>query len=389
MNTVEMSCSRSRYRRSPHLMVYWDGDQLVLHNYATGSRVVGSPLVVRIMSSLTDWRTFSSIAGQYQEFGSFLMQQMLDRLEQLTLVQRSDRARPRTEPALATWKEWAPEAAFFHLSTKDVAFDEPAASEEALSKKVKVEPCPSRLKRFRGATPVTLPPLEPRGELSATLLARRTWRRFGPQAVQSTDLSTLLGLTWGVQKWAKVDGQGTVALKTAPSGGARHNLEAYALVVRAEGIEPGLYHYDANAHALQVLRRNRGVPADIASYIPKQPWYDGAAILVLMTAVFGRAQWRYTYPRAYRSVLLEAGHFCQNFCLVATSLGLAPFCTAALADSLIERDLGIDGVTESVIYACGVGSRPPGTDWAPWPDTTDVPALIRPKSAANPALTKR
>jgi nitroreductase len=59
-------------------------------------------------------------------------------------------------------------------------------------------------------------------------------------------------------------------------------------------------------------------------------------------------------------VLLDAGHICQTFCLVATSLRLAPFCTMALADSRIERDLGIDGVSEVVVYAAGVGMRPDG-----------------------------
>ena len=43
---------------------------------------------------------------------------------------------------------------------------------------------------------------------------------------------------------------------------------------------------------------------------------------------------------------------------LATWLGLAPFETMALADSRIERDLGIDGVSESVLYAAGVGTRP-------------------------------
>jgi SagB-type dehydrogenase family enzyme len=77
-----------------------------------------------------------------------------------------------------------------------------------------------------------------------------------------------------------------------------------------------------------------------------------------MTAVFPRTQWKYESPRAYRVVLAEAGHLCQTFCLVATWLGLAPFCTMALADSRIEKDLGIDGVTESVLYAAGVGRQP-------------------------------
>jgi nitroreductase len=100
-----------------------------------------------------------------------------------------------------------------------------------------------------------------------------------------------------------------------------------------------------------------------------------------MTAVFPRTEWQYPFPRAYRVVHLEAGHFCQTFCLTATALGLAPFCTAALADSVIETDLGIDGVSESVLYACGVGSRPPGVEWAPFPDGTDLPEVSPPRHA--------
>ncbi len=84
-----------------------------------------------------------------------------------------------------------------------------------------------------------------------------------------------------------------------------------------------------------------------------------------MTAVFARQLWRYPYARAYRAALAEAGHICQTFCLTATWMGLAPFCLMGLADTRIEQDLGIDGITESVLYAAGVGHRPKGTAWAP------------------------
>ncbi len=98
-----------------------------------------------------------------------------------------------------------------------------------------------------------------------------------------------------------------------------------------------------------------------------------------MTAVFARTEWDYPYARSYRAVLLEAGHVCQTFCLVATALGLAPFCTDALADSLIEKDLGIDGVTESVLYAAGVGTRPAGVEWAPSPENEVEPRRFSPR----------
>ena len=87
--------------------------------------------------------------------------------------------------------------------------------------------------------------------------------------------------------------------------------------------------------------------------------------MVFFTAIFGRILWRYPYARAYRAALIEAGHVCQTFCLTATRLGLAPFSVMALADSVIEQDLGVDGITESVLYGAGIGRPPRGCTWAP------------------------
>ena len=87
--------------------------------------------------------------------------------------------------------------------------------------------------------------------------------------------------------------------------------------------------------------------------------------MVFFTSVFARILWRYPYARAYRAALIESGHVCQTFLLAATRLGLAPFSVMALADSVIERDLGIDGISESVLYGAGVGRPPRGVTWAP------------------------
>jgi len=132
----------------------------------------------------------------------------------------------------------------------------------------------------------------------------------------------------------------------------------------------GLYHYRADTHELERLSKE-ATPRQVAKYLPGQSWYGAASALVLLTAVFARTQWRYPFARADRVVLADSGHLCQTFCLTASWLGLAPFCTMALADSVIERDLGIDGVSESVIYAAGFGTRPGGMDWAPWPERAD------------------
>ena len=111
---------------------------------------------------------------------------------------------------------------------------------------------------------------------------------------------------------------------------------------------------------------------------------------------------------AYRAALVEAGHLCQTFCLTATWLGPRP----VLRDGLwpirsIERDLGIDGIRESVLYAAGVGRPPAGSGWAPLPrgtlkvrrtagcrdsDPVSIPTvpLARPRrSIYGPALLSR
>jgi SagB-type dehydrogenase family enzyme len=170
-----------------------------------------------------------------------------------------------------------------------------------------------------------------------------------------------------VQHWIRLPGLGRFALKTSPSGGALHPLEAYVLARRIAGVAPGLYHYAADTHQLELLKRG-ATRRQIGRYLPGQPWYRSAAAIVFFTAVFPRMQWKYEYSRAYRAVLTESGHVCQTFCLVATWLGLAPFSTLALADSRVERDLGLDGISESVLYAAGVGARPRGKSWAPFPN---------------------
>src|SRR5438094_2730871 len=100
---------------------------------------------------------------------------------------------------------------------------------------------------------------------------------------------------------------------------------------------------------------SRGTRNKAWLYCARAQHAEKAAALFLMTAVFPRTMWKYRVARAYRVVLLDAGHLCQTFCLVATWLGLAPFCTAALKDTLIEEDLRIDGIRESVLYVAGVG----------------------------------
>jgi SagB-type dehydrogenase family enzyme len=344
-------------RRAPWLVSYWQDDRLVFENYATGVRISAHPLTSQILEFFDRWRPVDEATASFTHFTTSSVRSAVYALERDSFLIRSDRPPHARATALATWSRWNPAAGFFHLSTKDVPYAvDQAVTDEFLRRKARRSPEPSPFKRYPGARRHRLAPSVETGEFPQVLLARRTWRTFSRRPLSLGDLSTLLGLTWRVQGGLDRPGLQRAPLKTSPSGGARHPIEAYVLALRVEGLPRGLYHYAADRHGLDLLRAGAS-SRQILRYLPSQPWFTGAAALMLMTAVFPRTQWKYTFPRAYRVVLAEAGHLCQTFCLTATWLGLAPFCTMALADSRIEHDLQVDGVTESVLYAAGVGTR--------------------------------
>jgi len=353
--------ARTRFRRARHLVFYWRGDRFVVHNYATGRRVRAAPSLCRLLDCCADWKTGDEIASVLRVPARLLMP-LIRRLVAESLLAQSNRAEDSRTRAMASLDAWNPEAGLFHTATKDVRFW-PAveAGRQAVARAGRV-PMPAPVKSYRGARAVPLPPPVD-GTFAGVLVARRTWRRFSTTPLALQDLATLLGLSAGVQQWVRSRPR-DLPLKTSPSGGARHPIECYVVARDVKGLRPGVYHYAPDRHALERVRGPVSV-GRIASYYPSSRYFAKAPAHVFLAAVFARQLWRYPYARAYRAALAEAGHVCQTFCLTATWLGLAPFCLMGLADSLIERDLGIDGITESVLYAAGVGHPPRGSSWAP------------------------
>ena len=350
-----------RYRRSPFLVGYWKGTQLLVCNYASGRVVEIAPHLWPVLHACADWRSIDELCEPLRlSVGRAGM--LVRTLASLSLLQRSDAADPR-DLAMAALSEWNPAAGFFHTTTKRVRFLSRTAARAMARRRDRAPRMPAPTKQIRGAPIVALPAPDYSGEFPETLLARRTWRRFGAAAVSRQDLATTLALAVGVQQWAPTP-SGRVPLKTSPSGGARHPIEAYVCARKVAGVAAGLYHYDSGEHRLERIRRG-DMTVRLREWMPHSGYFARAAFVVVLTAVLERQLWRYAYPRAYRAALAEAGHVCQTFCLAATWRGLAPFCLMALNDTLIEQDLGIDGIKETVLYVAGAGTRPRGVTWAP------------------------
>ncbi|MEO5820913.1 MAG: SagB/ThcOx family dehydrogenase [Vicinamibacteraceae bacterium] len=368
----------ARYRRSPHVVAYWQADGLVLHQFARGTRTVATASVVALLDAAARWQTIDGLAAVMPGASASTLLPLLRALVRRGLLDVSRAAQPDPrDVAAAQWGAWNPVAGFFHDATRDVRFSPRRMANAALRRRAREAPPPAAVTIHPDASAAdvwVLPPPPVDSALATTLRARRSWRRLGRGSLSLDALATLLGLTWGVQAWVDVDGFGWMPLKTSPSGGARHAVEAYVAVRRVDGLTPGIYHYEAASHRLVRIRRLTAKA--LAACVPHQAWMATAPAMVFMTAVFARAQWRYQTPRAYRTVLAEVGHHAQTFCLLATERGLAPFCTMALADSVTERLLGVDGLREAVLYAVGVAPRPAGAAWAPWPHTRRLPRRL-------------
>ena len=272
------------------------------------------------------------------------------------LVEKDTPAAEQDEEFKKSWSAWLPHAGFFHFGTKDVPYESRPKQllkmEQAL---VEADPQPAFFKSYPGSARIQLRRPNPEPGLPQLLLRRRTRREFSRKKISLDSFSKLLFYTWGVTGFLESPVFGQLPLKTSPSSGARHPIETYVLSVQVEGVKPGLYHYNPRAHCLEKIRALEDSTTRAAQYCAGQGWARRAGALFIMTAVFARSMWKYPTSRAYRTVLLDAGHVCQTFCLVAAWLNLAAVSTMALRDSLIEKELQIDGVVESVLYIAGAG----------------------------------
>lgn len=358
---------RDRFRRSPHLVFYWRGDSLVACNYATRVTAAATPLVCELLDLCAGWTTLDQLLVASNVDRSVLLE-IVGRLVSLTMLERSGQPVDPRVKAMNGLAHWNPEAGFFHASTRDVPFTSPRRAAQLARVETRKVPRPAFVKRYPGLATIDLRRPDVDGEFAEVLRARRTWRRYSSSPVELDELAIVLGFTAGVQHWVRA-GKIQMPLKTSPSGGARHPIECYVVARAVRGLKPGVYHYAPDRHALE--RLGGPVPIErMRAYLPNSGYFANGSAMVFFTAVFKRILWRYPYSRAYRAALVEAGHVCQTFCLTATWRGLAPYCVMGLADTLIERDLGIDGISEAVLYAAGVGRPPRGTSWAPLPRGT-------------------
>jgi putative peptide maturation dehydrogenase len=206
---------------------------------------------------------------------------------------------------------------------------------------------------------VELPAAQRDGQLYDALLRRRTTRSFDTErALPAAELATVLRYVFGYHGFAPLFGEITTLKRTSPSAGGFHPVEAYPLVLRVEGVEPGLYRYDGRGHALErVAAIEPGDARELAArFVCGQTYFADAHVVVVLAVRFERAFWKYrNHPKALAALLMDAAHLSQTLYLVCTELGLGAFVTAAVNNVDIDERLGLDGYAEGALAVCGFG----------------------------------
>ena len=268
------------------------------------------------------------------------------------------------------WLDWGwRDALDFHLSSRNLPFehgDDIGMSnqhsklleweKESLNGESAVSPGP--YKEYLNAPVVELETssaLINQMSFGEVLVRRRTTRKFNQVEIKFKEFSELLLHTCG--KVAEIDskGVGLQLLKTSPSGGARHPVEAYVVAFNVEGIDSGIYHYNCKNHSLEHLDSDPDASL-IWEYVHRQGDLVNASMAVFFTARWARHMWKYRYARSYRMVMFDVGHLVQTFILTATALGLRTFLTPAVSDHSIQKLLHIDDdLEESPLYCVAIG----------------------------------
>ncbi len=141
---------------------------------------------------------------------------------------------------------------------------------------------------------------------------RRSVRDYSGNPLTMEQLSLLLHSAYGIT-------EPSYPLRASPSAGALYPLEIYPVVNRVTGLASGVYHYRAEDHALDLIKEG-DFRSSLLTCTGGQDMVLQASVVLVMTAIFQRTRWKYQ-DRAYRYVLLDAGHLGENLYLAATSLG--------------------------------------------------------------------
>jgi len=185
-----------------------------------------------------------------------------------------------------------------------------------------------------------------------TLMMRKSRRTFLTKPIDVNTLSRLLTLSFGAR-----GNDNNPMFRTYASAGARYPIEVYAIILKSNEIDLGIYHYNVFDNSLELLKRGNYSEKVYEFYSnQKQQVSMNFPCLILFSMVFKRSMDKYG-EKGYRFALLDAGHMSQNLYLVSEylKLGAVAFGGGAKNDNSLDEMLSLTGGEENAFYSFAVG----------------------------------
>lgn len=173
----------------------------------------------------------------------------------------------------------------------------------------------------------------------------------GAARIAPFDLGILADILWHTAGVTEV--RGGLHLRASPSSGALFSTELYVAARALPGLSSGLWHYDAQAHALERLREAAVGELRLAAAADEA--VRDTPVLIAATAVFRRTGHKYR-DRTYRYVLADLGHALENLRVAAGALGVQARFVAAFDEARAAQALGVDEADEGVLAVIGLGA---------------------------------
>jgi SagB-type dehydrogenase family enzyme len=182
---------------------------------------------------------------------------------------------------------------------------------------------------------------------------RRSRRKYTNKPVSLKELSFLLWATQGIDR---VTDNNYATLRPVPSGGARHAFETYLAVLNVEGLKSGMYRYLPLSHKLLYMYEDGNIGEKVISATLDQKFAGLGAVTFIWSCIPYRSEWRYSFS-AHKTMLLDAGHVCQNLYLACEAAACGTCAIAAYDQKLTDELIRVDGEDEFSIYIAPVGKK--------------------------------
>jgi SagB-type dehydrogenase family enzyme len=185
-------------------------------------------------------------------------------------------------------------------------------------------------------------------DLVASILRRRSIRDWEPRGMTLQQLSSVLYYAFGI---SRRDGEE----RLDPSVEDNHALRLYLVVHDVQGVEPGVYYYRREEHALNPIRRG-GFRSQMRRAAARQKFVGESGAVLVVTVDRGEM----VHPdadRGYRYATMDAGMLGGRVYLQTTSLGLGCTGVGAFFEDSVSRLIDVSPEREHVVYTLTVGVK--------------------------------